>query len=89
MRVYNHRYRQLMPAARKYYYGIERSWSFWRGSEFEYFCRVPNTWFKVAYQRAYTTHRRIIDPEIESRLAELEALLLRPGYYEIGQQGQN
>jgi len=77
------RYRSLLPAAQKYFEGFELNWTYWRGSHMEYHCRVPSYFFVPTSTKAYITHRKIIDAQLEMEISELEGLLLLPKYYAL------
>ena len=77
------RYRSLTQSAKKLFEGVEISWTYWRGTEMIYHCRVPHYYFILSYTKAYITHRTIIDSELEQKISELEALLRRAAYYDL------
>jgi hypothetical protein len=47
-----------------------------------FYVRIPVHAYRIKYTRAYITHRKRIDPNLESRLAQLENKLKSPGIYE-------
>ena len=47
-----------------------------------FYVRIPVHAYRIKYTRAYITHRKRIDPNLESRLAMIENYLLCPGIYE-------
>lgn len=47
-----------------------------------FYVRIPHNAYRVKYTRAYNTHRKLLDPNLESRLTVLEERLLSPGMYE-------
>ncbi|MCI5058972.1 MAG: hypothetical protein MRY83_22855 [Flavobacteriales bacterium] len=73
----------LMHKAREYFQGYERTWTYWRGSDMVYYCRVPSYYYITKYERAYITHRKIHDADLERRIAEIESLMDRDEYYDI------
>jgi len=48
-----------------------------------YYCTLPRYYFVVRYERAYITKRKIIAPELESRMKEIENALLAAKYYSL------
>ncbi len=52
-----------------------------------YYVRIPKHAFKVKYKRAYTTHSKIIDPNIMERLDLIEQQLNKPGWYGVTPDG--
>ena len=48
-----------------------------------FYIRIPKNAYKIKYTRAYITHRRRIDPELESEMALIEQQLLKPKYYNL------
>jgi hypothetical protein len=48
-----------------------------------YYVRIPKHAHKIKFNRAYTTHSKIIDPSIEERLDIIEQQLLKQGWYGI------
>jgi hypothetical protein len=48
-----------------------------------FYVNFPPGSFVLRFRRAYITHRRRIDPQIESELDYLESQLMKPGFYEI------
>ncbi|WP_431166669.1 hypothetical protein [Tenacibaculum halocynthiae] len=51
-----------------------------------FYIRIPKGAYKIKYTRAYITHSKRIDPELESELDLLEQQLYKSGYYEIWQE---
>ena len=51
-----------------------------------FYVRIPKGAYKIKYARAYITHSKIIDPELESQVAILNQQLLKHGYYEAEQK---
>lgn len=47
-----------------------------------FYVRIPLNGYKVKYTRAYNTHKKLLDPNLESRLAVLDQRLLSPGVFE-------
>ena len=47
-----------------------------------FYVRIPVNAYRVKFTRAYNTHRKLLDPNLESRLAVLQNYLLSPGIYE-------
>ena len=56
-----------------------------RGGRF--YVNLPKGSFEVRFRRSYITHRKIIDPAIESEIAQLDNVLLQPGLYELNKRG--
>ncbi|NQX78733.1 hypothetical protein [Gilvibacter sp.] len=50
-----------------------------------FYVRIPKGVYKIKFSRAYVTHSRIVDPEIESELDWIDSQLLKPGFYEAEQ----
>ena len=50
-----------------------------------FYVRIPVNAYRVKFTRAYNTHRKLLDPSLESRRDLLENRLLRPGLYEAEQ----
>jgi hypothetical protein len=50
-----------------------------------FYVRIPVNAYRVKFTRAYNTHRKLLDPNLESRLAVLQNYLLSPGIYEAEQ----
>lgn len=48
-----------------------------------FYIRIPKNAYKIKYTRAYITHRRRIDPLLESEDALLDQQLLKFGYYNL------
>ncbi|MEN7550731.1 hypothetical protein AAG747_22615 [Rapidithrix thailandica] len=69
------RYKLLSGKAKKYFKEYELYWSPWLGSVKAYYCLVPSYYFVPGYTKAYLTHRKVIDGELERRIAELEVQL--------------
>ncbi len=74
-------FKKLMHKAKAHFERVEvrASWGF--GTVKEFHCTVPHYYFVETYTKAYITHRKIIDAELERKSDELDALLFRPGYY--------
>jgi len=82
IKINDKEYEKLLPKAKQYFEGFEAAWSHWRGSEMIYYSRVPRYYFTTGYTKAFITHRKIIDPELQEKMDELEALIMRSGYYQ-------
>lgn len=54
-----------------------------------FYVRIPKHTYKVKFIRAYTTHSKIIDPEIESRLKLIRQQLEKNGWYEVANQNNS
>lgn len=50
-----------------------------------FYVRLPHNAYRIKFTRAYNTHRKMLDPNLKSRLAVLENQLKRPGLYEVDQ----
>lgn len=48
-----------------------------------FYVRIPVNAYRVKFTRAYNTHQKLLDPNLESRLAVLEKRLLSSGLYEL------
>lgn len=48
-----------------------------------FYIRFPHNAYRIKFTRAYNTHRKMLDPNLESRLAVLDERLLSPGMYEM------
>lgn len=48
-----------------------------------YYVRIPKHTYKIKFIRAYTTHSKVIDPELESRDDLIQQQLQKNGWYEI------
>ena len=73
---------KLSPKAQKWYEGFDWYWCPFRGHIKRYYCRVPRYYFKLAYTRGYITKRKIVDPQLERRMAEVEAELQSNEYFD-------
>ncbi|CAL2082611.1 hypothetical protein [Tenacibaculum sp. 190524A02b] len=51
-----------------------------------FYIRIPKGTYKIKFTRAYVTHSKRIDPELESEYALLNRKLLKRGYYEAEQK---
>ena len=51
-----------------------------------FYVRIPKSAYTIKYTRAYITHSKIIDPELESQVAILNQQLLKHGFYEAEQK---
>ena len=51
-----------------------------------FYVKIPKSAYRIKYTRAYITHRRRIDPELERELSFLNGQLFRNGYYEIDEK---
>ena len=47
-----------------------------------FYVRIPHNGYRIKFTRAYNTHRKLLDPNLESRLDVLENRLLSPGMFE-------
>lgn len=50
-----------------------------------FYIRFPHNAYRIKFTRAYNTHRKMLDPNLESRLTVLDERLLSPGMYEMNQ----
>ena len=57
-----------------------RNYKKWRT---RFYIRIPKNAYRIKYSRAYITHRRRIDPNLESELDYIEYRLNRKGYYNV------
>lgn len=51
-----------------------------------FYIRIPKNAYQIKYTRAYITHRKMIDPSLESRRALIENHLLRNGFYDLNER---
>lgn len=51
-----------------------------------FYIRIPKGAYRIKYTRAYITHLKRIDPQLESESALLTQQLLKNGYYEANEQ---
>ena len=70
---------KLSSAAQKHFY-------FYKTNAYNrfrkiYFCTLPSCFFKISYERAYITKRKIISAELEKRKQEIMGILSKPEYY--------
>ena len=75
------KYKLLSPKAKTYFVEYEWKWTPWQGSIKRYYCHVPKYYFVTAYEKAYITHRRVVDSQLERKIAELENQLLSNELY--------
>lgn len=54
-----------------------------------FYIRIPLNGYRIKYTRAYNTHRKMLDPNLESQSDVLENRLLKPGLYEANQAANN
>lgn len=47
-----------------------------------FYVRIPHNAYRIKFTRAYNTHRKLLDPNLESRLDVLDQRLLSPGIFE-------
>ena len=78
-------YRLLSEEAQKWFRKTVQSWSPWRGYCYQYRLQVPIYFFRPKIERAYITHRKVVDGELDRRSDEIERLMLRPEYYSLSQ----
>ncbi len=50
-----------------------------------FYVRIPKSTYRIKYTRAYITHSKRIDPELESELDLLEQQLYKSGFYKVWQ----
>lgn len=84
-KLHQKRYNKLSKKAQKWYEGFDWYWSSGEGNVKRYHCRVPRYFFKITYSRAFITKKRIVDPKIDKRIAEIQELLLSDKYYNYDQ----
>ena len=72
---------KLSYQAKKWFVQFDWVWYYRQGYVRRYYCEIPRHFFDFTYSRAYITKRRIIDVEIEQRLAEIDAKLMSNKYY--------
>ncbi|UTW61960.1 hypothetical protein KFE98_18405 [bacterium SCSIO 12741] len=76
-------YRLLSEEAQKWFRKTVQSWSPWIGYRYQYHLLVPLYFFRPKMERAYITHRKVIDSDLDRRSDEIERLMLRPEYYDL------
>ena len=54
-----------------------------------YYVRIPKHTYKIKFVRAYTTHSKIIDPEIESKLDLIEQQFMKKGWIGIANRNNS
>ncbi|TYA78601.1 hypothetical protein [Seonamhaeicola marinus] len=54
-----------------------------------FYIRIPKAAYRIKYTRAYITHSKRIDPQLESESALLDQQLLKSGYYEANERQHN
>lgn len=74
-------FKRLSPRVAKWYEGFEWHYRVGEGNTKRYYCRVPSYFFVPTYTKAYITKRQIVDPDIESRLSEIDRILTSNEYY--------
>lgn len=74
-------YNRLSHKAKRYFIPVEYVWLRWVGYTRRYRCILPKYLFVSMYERSYLTKRKIIDNVIESRMAEINEILLSNKYY--------
>lgn len=72
--------------ARMMFDGHDWQWIRHKGYVKRYFCRVPTYYFETTYSKSYVTHLRVVDPDIESRMAEIDNILDSNIYYALAVQ---
>ena len=75
------KYQLLSPRAKSYFVEYEWKWTPWQGSIKRYYCHAPKYYFVTTFEKAYITHIRVIDAELEKRIAELNNQLLSNELY--------
>lgn len=78
-------YRKLSEKAKRhctvFFYRIEKKW------RRRYYVRIPKNVYRIRFRRAYVTHSKIIDPEIQRRIALIYQQMDKPGWYDIANRG--
>lgn len=54
-----------------------------------FYIRFPKPSFRIKYTRAYITHSKIIDPQLESELDLSDQKMLKNGYYGLFRKGNS
>ena len=75
------KFKLLSPKAKRCFVEFDRKWTPWQGTVTRYYCLVPRYYFVAAYDKAYITHIRIVDSELEAKTDELENQLLSNALY--------
>jgi len=70
------RFQALSPRAQRYFVAYEWKWTPWQGSLRRYYCLVPQYYYVTAYAKAYLTHKRVIDSQLQHQIHQLENQLL-------------
>lgn len=70
-----------------FYHRIFHKGTFHKKQQLRFYLKIPKGAYTLTYTRAYITHLKRIDPQLESERALLKQQLLKPGYYEIEQKG--
>lgn len=81
------KYEKLSEKAKKWFHAHNWYRTPWRGYVKRYHSTVPRYYFVITYSKAYITKRRIIDPELNQRIQEIEEILISPKYYKYYQRG--
>ncbi|MBL3658773.1 hypothetical protein [Fulvivirga sediminis] len=82
-RIDSRTYKKLSPKARSWFDFYGNHWHYRYGFMKHYMCTVPRHFFKLAYTRAYITKRKIMDADIEKRLAEIDSELRSNELYDM------
>lgn len=83
------KYKVLSAKAKRYFVAYEWKWTPWQGSMKRYYCHVPKYYFVTAYEKAFITHRRVVNSELERKIAELENQLLSNELYPYSWNANN
>lgn len=71
---------KLSIHAKKWFKPYDVRYKFGYGGYRRFYCIVPRFYFKIAYSKAFITHRKVIDPLIEKRLDEIEHMIFYGKY---------
>ena len=74
-------YQKLIPKVQACFIPVNHGSSYYYD---HYYNSILPTWyFETTYERAFITHRRILDPDLDSRMDELENMFEGKKYYHL------
>ncbi len=74
-------YGKLSNKAQKHFVAVNYSWSRWSEYDRYFLCLIPKYSFVSIYTRSYLTKQKVTDNVIESRMQEINEILLSNKYY--------
>ena len=80
-------FNKLSSKAKEYFVEYESYWCPWSGSVKRYFCKVPKYYFETGFSKAYITHRKVLDSELNKKIDELESKLISNELYAVSYNG--